>query len=80
MLAPLTRITSNKRKLKQTKIEQDDFDEIKRIVDLNTLLTYPNFNEIFKIHTDASDFQLGAVISRKVKPIAFYSRKLTGSQ
>ena len=46
----------------------------------NTLLTYPYFNETFKIHTDASGLQLGAVISYKCKPIAFCSRKLTDCQ
>ena len=29
---------------------------------------------------DASEFQLGSVISEYCKPIAFYSRKLTGLQ
>ena len=43
-------------------MEQDAFDEIKRIVARDTLLTYPDFNEAFKIHTDASAFQLGAVM------------------
>ena len=46
----------------------------------DTLLTYPNFNETFKIHTNASAYQLGAVISQKGKPITFYSRKLTDAQ
>ena len=46
----------------------------------DTLLTYPDFNETFKIHTDASTFQLGSFISQKDKPISLYSRKLTGSQ
>ena len=46
----------------------------------NTLLTYPDFNKIFKIHTDANAFQLGVVISQKGKPFAFYSRDLTDSQ
>ena len=46
----------------------------------DTLLIYPYFNETFKIYIDASAFQLGAVISQKVKTIAFYSRKLTYSQ
>ena len=44
------------------------------------LLTYPNFNETFKIRTNASAFQLGAVIIHKVKPINFYIIKLTDSQ
>ena len=68
------------RNLKWTQVEQDTFNGIKRIVARDTLSTYLNFNEIFKIHTDASAFQLGAVISQKGKPIAFYSRKLTGAQ
>ena len=46
----------------------------------DTLLIYTDFNETFKIHTDASAFQLGAVISQKVTPIAFYSIKLTDAQ
>ena len=46
----------------------------------DTLSTYPDFNEHFKMHTDARAFQLGALIINKVKPIAFYSRKLTGAQ
>ena len=45
-----------------------------------TLLLYPDFNGRFDIHTDASDFQLGAVISQDGKPISFYIRKLTGEQ
>ena len=32
-----------------------------------------------KIHTDASSFQLGAVIIQKVKLITLCSRKLTGA-
>ena len=39
-------------------VEQYAFDGIKRIVDRDTLLTYPDLNEIFRIHTDASAFQL----------------------
>ena len=46
----------------------------------DTLLTYPDFNETFRIHTNASAFQLGAVIIQKGKNIAFYSRKMTGTQ
>ena len=74
---PLTRITSNKQKFKWTKIKQDPFDEIKRIVDCDTLLTSPNFHEIFKTHTNDSVFQLGVVISPKLKATSLYSRKLT---
>ena len=44
------------------------------------MLAYPDFSKRFDIHTDSSDYQLGAVISQEGKPIAFYSRKLSGAQ
>ena len=46
----------------------------------DTLSNYSDFNETFKIHADARAFQLGVVISQKVKLIDIYSRKLTGAQ
>ena len=64
-------------KIKWTKFEQDAFYEINRILTRNTLLNYPYFNEIFKIHTDARNLQLGLVISQKGKLITFYNRKIT---
>ena len=56
------------------------FDKIKKLVSRETLLSYPDFNKPFEIHTDASKVQLGAVISQNNKPIAFYSRKLNPAQ
>jgi hypothetical protein len=44
------------------------------------LLAYPDFNAPFQIHTDAFKTQIGAVISQKEKPIAFYSRKMNSAQ
>ena len=79
-LAPLTKLTSINRKFKWTQVEQDSFDKIKRIVDPDNLLTYLDFNETFKIHTDASAFQLGAVIIQKGRPIDFYNKKITDAQ
>ena len=61
-------------------VEHDAFGKIKRIVARDTLLTYSGFNEIFKIHTDASSFQLVSVVIHKGRVIAFYSRKLTSAQ
>ena len=46
---------------------------------MTDLLNCPNFNEEFKTHTDARNFQLGAVISNKEKPIGLYSRNITGA-
>ena len=57
-LAPLTKFTYIERKFKWTEVKQDAFDEIKRIMACDTLLTYLGFDETFKIHTNASVFQL----------------------
>ena len=62
-LAPLTKIMPIKSKFIWTKVELDAFNLIKNIVAHDTLLTYLDFDETFKIHTDASAFQLRVVIS-----------------
>ena len=80
LLHPLTALTPHKVRFKWTDVEQKAFDNIKRDVSQDTLLAYPDFNERFDIHTDYSDYQLGAVISQNGKPIDFYIRKLTGPQ
>ena len=79
-LTPLTILTSIKRKFEWTQFKHDAFDKIKRIVERNTYLTYPDFYETFKIHTHASAFQLGSIISYKDKHITFYSRNITDDQ
>ena len=43
-------------------------------------MAYPDYSEVFEIYTDASSKQLGAVITQKNRPIAFFSRKLTDAQ
>ena len=42
----------------------------------DTFLVYPYFNEQFYIHVDASNCQLGEIISQEGKPIELYRRKL----
>ena len=39
------------------------FDAIKNVILHKTLLSHPDFTNIFDIHTEASYLQLGAVIS-----------------
>ena len=80
ILTPLTRLSSKKVPYKWTDVEQTAFDTIKKVISKEVLLAYPDFNKSFHIHTDASEHQLGTVISQNDRPIAFYSRKLQPAQ
>ena len=80
ILAPLNALSSPKKQWKLTDKCQVAFEEMKRAVSHETLLTFPDFNEEFHVHTDASDYQLGAVIMQKGKLLAFYSRTLNAAK
>ena len=74
LLAPLMSLTSNKCKWDWADKHQTDFEGIKNVILRKTLLSYPDFNQPFDIHTDASDLQLGAVISQHKKQSGFTAR------
>ena len=83
ILTPLTELTKVPRGSKLFKWDEAQdkaFQEIKKLISKNTMLIFPDFNKVFEIHTDASDYQLGSVIRQDQKPIAFYSKKLTATQ
>jgi hypothetical protein len=81
LLAPLTALTSaTKVTWKWTEQQQTAFETMKLLIARETLLTYPDFNKPFVIHTDASKVQLGACISQDGRPVAFYSKKLHPAQ
>ena len=80
LLAPLTALTSKNVKYDWKDEHQKCFEAIKRVIGREVLLVYPDFNALFEIHTDASKLKIGAVISQKGKPIAFYSRKMNSAQ
>ena len=79
LLAPLTSLTSKNVKYDWKDEHRNCSEAIKCVIGREVLLGYPDFNSPFEIHTDASKLQLGAVISQKVKPVAFYSRKMNSA-
>ena len=90
-LAPLTDLVSTKdvdsnkkrdklRKIVWTETCQKAFDEMKRLVCREMLLTYPWFDQLFILHTDSSQYQLGVIIEQQSGPLAYYSRKLSDAQ
>ena len=88
LLAPLTSLTANadgqtgkkRGPIKWEQKHQDAFNKIKQVITSEVMLSFPDFNKPFEIHTDASDYQLGSVIMQERRPIAFYSRKLNSAQ
>jgi hypothetical protein len=93
MLAPLSDLvgecgetkTTRKNKVKKKpwhwdSIHQIAFDNVKTTIAKEVVLAYPDFTKPFDIYTDASTKQLGSVITQDNRPIAFFSRKLSGAQ
>ena len=79
IMPPLTELTeltgdSKTKKCVQTKVCDQAFETTKRLLMRDVMLTYPNFSKKFVIHTDASDYQLGAEIAQEGKHIEFFSR------
>jgi len=63
-----------------TDVHQQAFNAVKTYIARDVILAYPDFSKTFDIYTDSSLRQLGAVIVQNNRPIAFFSRKLTGTQ
>jgi len=80
LLSPLAALTSKKRRWKWSDECEKAFEGIKAIIARDVMLSYPCFSKEFIIHTDASDVQLGGVITQDNKPLAFFSRKLSEAQ
>jgi RNase H-like domain found in reverse transcriptase len=76
LLTPLTEITKvpqGSKTFKWAKAQDKAFHVFKKVITQDALLKFPDCNKVFDIHTDASDYQLGAVISQEGQPIAFFS-------
>jgi hypothetical protein len=93
MLAPLTLLVGECGQIKTTKakgtkkvpwhwdeVHQRAFDHVKATIAKDVVLAYPDYSKVFKIYTDASSKQLGAVITQDNRPIAFFSWKLSNVQ
>lgn len=81
---PLTILCKSEQPFIWTESTQNAFDTLKNILCRDILLSFPNFEEIFYVTTDASDIALGAVLSQGElpydRPIHFFSRTLNDAQ
>jgi RNase H-like domain found in reverse transcriptase len=79
ILAPLTELMGKKAFVWEDK-HQQAFEQTKALIGTDVLLAYPNHNKPFDIETDASNYQLSAIIKQDNHPIAYYTRKLNSAQ
>jgi len=79
VLSPLTDLIKSKF-FRWGPSQQKAFDAMRSILSTDVMLAFPDHNLGFDIETDASDYQLGAVIKQLGRPVAYYSRKLTAAQ
>ena len=87
MLPPTTRKRNKNKEQKEwnwTKTEQGIFEDLKEILTSPPILAYPNFENPFELHTDASIKGLGAVLYNiqdgQKKVVAYASRSLSKSE
>jgi hypothetical protein len=52
------------------------FQDIKKVISSDVLLTYPDHSKPFDIHMDSSNYQIGSEISQQNKPIAYLSKQI----
>jgi RNase H-like domain found in reverse transcriptase len=78
-LTTLTSLTSSKVKFAQLPSHQQDFDKIKKVIETEVRLSYPDFDKPSQIFTDASDGQLGAVIMQDNLTMDSYSINLNAA-
>ena len=53
---------------------------MKKAITEEPVLSLPDLNKPFELHTDASDFAIGGVLMQEGHPIAFESRKLNDTE
>lgn len=83
--APLSSLTKDNVKFEWRGQHQAAFDRLKRAIKEGPVLAIPDPNLPFLVHTDASGFAVGAVLSQKqtdghVRPVAFLSKKMLDAE
>lgn len=58
----------------------NSFETLKDLITSYPILKYPNFDKMFHINTDASNYAIGAVLMQEGHPISFASRTLNSHE
>ncbi|UYV78077.1 hypothetical protein LAZ67_16000034, partial [Cordylochernes scorpioides] len=84
VLAPLSNLLRKGHRFAWGMIEQSAFETVKEILTSEPLLIHPTIGIPFILNTDASGIAVGACLQQEVngtvRPIAYYSKRLTGPE
>jgi hypothetical protein len=79
-LAPLTNLCGQNKKFYWSEEHELAFNNIKHQMAQETMVTYPQFDKPFVVYTDASEKQIGGIVTQDNKPLGFFSQKLKEPQ
>ncbi|UYV75794.1 hypothetical protein LAZ67_13001373, partial [Cordylochernes scorpioides] len=84
VLAPLSNLLRKGHRFAWGMVEQSAFETVKGILTSEPLLIHPTIGIPFILNTDASGIVVGACLQQEVngtvRPIAYYSKRLTGPE
>ncbi|EKD00070.1 retrotransposon nucleocapsid protein [Trichosporon asahii var. asahii CBS 8904] len=84
LVAPLTSLTKTTTKWQWNERAEESFKAIKEAFAKGGILAHYDPTKLIIVETDASDFAIGAVLSQlhgdKLRPVAFFSRKLNPAE
>ncbi|KAI5652974.1 hypothetical protein M9H77_30161 [Catharanthus roseus] len=78
--APLTDLLKKNRPWAWSEDCQRAFEDLKKAICKDPILSLPDYSKSFEVHTDASDFAIGGVLMQDGHPIAYESRKLNETE
>lgn len=81
---PLSSLLKKEQPFIWTNTQQQAFDKLKTALAEQVVLAFPDFEQMFYVTTDASNFAIGAMLSQgelpNDRPIQFFSRTLSETQ
>lgn len=79
LMAPITDCIRRESTFSWTPEASQALSIIKQKLSTAPILALPDFSQVFELHCDASKYGIGAVLSQRTRPIAFFSEKLSGA-
>lgn len=81
---PLTKLLKKNVNFNWTSLQQNSFETLKTLLTNEPVLQYPDFNKLFILTTDASNFAIGSILSQGIipndLPVAYASRTLNRAE